>query len=50
MSVEGAYATDSSYGVTASVDYKEMLIVEGTHGVNNNVTNNSVAGKIKFKF
>ena len=50
ISVDGAYATDSSYGVTASVDYKEMLIIEGTHGVNDGVTNNSVAGKIKFKF
>lgn len=50
VSVDGSYATDSSYGVTASVDYKEMLIVEGSHGVNNGVTNNSVAGKIKFRF
>ena len=50
VSVEGAYATDNSYGVTASVDYKEMLIVEGTHGVNDGVTNNSIAGKVKFKF
>ena len=50
VSVEGAYATDSSYGVTASVDYKEMLIVEGSHGVNNGITNNSIAGKVKFRF
>ena len=50
VSVEGAYATDSSYGVTASVDYKEMLIIEGSHGVNNGVTNNSIAGKVKFRF
>ena len=50
VSVEGAYATDNSYGVTASVDYKEMLIVEGTHGVNDGVTNNSIAGKVKFRF
>lgn len=50
VSVEGAYATDSSYGVTASVDYKEMLFVEGSHGVNNGVTNNSVAAKVKFRF
>jgi hypothetical protein len=50
VSVEGAYATDSSYGVTASVDYKELLIVEGSHGVNNGVTNNSIAGKVKFRF
>jgi len=50
VSVEGAYATDSSYGVTASVDYKELLIVEGSHGVNNGVTNNSVAANVKFRF
>jgi len=50
VSVEGAYGTDSSYGVSASVDYKEILFVEGSHGVNNGVTNNSIAGKIKFKF
>jgi hypothetical protein len=50
VSVEGAYGTDSSYGVSASVDYKEMLFVEGSHGVNNGVTNNSVAAKVKFRF
>ena len=50
VKVEGAYGTDSSYGVSASVDYKEMLFVEGSHGVNNGVTNNSIAGKVKFKF
>lgn len=50
VSVEGAYATDSSYGVTASVDYKKILFVEGSHGVNNGVTNNSVAAKVKFRF
>ena len=50
VSFDGAYATDNSYGVTASVDYKELLIVEASHGVNNGVTNNSVAGKIKFRF
>jgi hypothetical protein len=50
VSVEGAYGTDSSYGVSASVDYKEMLFIEGSHGVNNGVTNNSVAAKVKFRF
>ena len=50
VSVEGAYGTDSSYGVSASVDYKEVLFVEGSHGVNNGVTNNSVAAKVKFRF
>ena len=50
ISVDGAYATDSSYGVTASLDYKEMVFIEGSHGVNNGVTNNSVAAKVKFRF
>jgi hypothetical protein len=50
VSVDGAYATDNSYGVAASIDYKEMLFVEGSHGINDGVTNNSVAAKIKFKF
>jgi hypothetical protein len=27
-----------------------MLIVEASHGVNNGVTNNSIAGKVKFRF
>jgi hypothetical protein len=50
VSVDGAYGTDNSYGVTASVDYKEMLIIEASHGVNDGVTNNSIAGKVKFRF
>jgi len=50
VSVEGAYATDNSYGVVASVDYKEVLFVEGSHGVSDGVTTNSIAGKVKFRF
>lgn len=50
VSVEGAYATDNSYGVTASVDYKQALFVEGSHGVSDGVTTNSIAGKVKFRF
>jgi len=50
VSVEGAYATDNSYGVNASVDYKEMLVVEASHGVSDGMTTNSIAGKVKFRF
>jgi hypothetical protein len=50
VSVEGSYGTDNSYGASASVDYKEMLFIEGSHGVNSGVTNNSVAARVKFKF
>jgi hypothetical protein len=50
VSVDGGYGTDSSYSVGVSVDYKEMLFVEGSHSLNDGVTNNSVAAKVKFKF
>ena len=50
VSVEGSYATDNSYGVTAAVDYKELLFVEGSHDVNNGMTNNSITGRVKFRF
>jgi hypothetical protein len=50
VSVDGSYGTDNSYGATVAVDYKEMLFIEGSHNVNGGVTNNSVAGKIKFRF
>ena len=50
MSVEGSYATDNSYGVTASIDYKEALYIEGSHTVADGLTNNSVAAKVKFRF
>jgi hypothetical protein len=50
VSVDGAYGTDNSYAVTAALDYKEVLFVEGSHGVSDGVTTNSVAAKVKFRF
>jgi cytochrome c5 len=50
VSVDGSYATDNSYGVTAALDYKEVLFVEGSYGVADGVTTNSVAAKVKFRF
>ncbi len=50
VSVDGAYGTDNSYGVTAALDYNEVLFVEGSHGVSDGVTTNSVAAKVKFRF
>ena len=50
VSVDGAYGTDNSYGVTAAVDYKEVLFVEGSHSVSDGVTTNPIAGKVKFRF
>jgi uridine kinase len=34
----------------ASVDYKEMVIVEGIHQINDGVSNTVVSAKLKFKF
>ena len=50
ISVDGSYGTDNSYGVTGSLDYKEVLFVEGSYGVADGVTTNSIAGKVKFRF
>jgi len=50
LSVDGAYGTDNSYSVTGALDYKEVLFVEGSHGVSDGVTTNSIAGKVKFRF
>jgi hypothetical protein len=50
VSVDGSYGTDNSYGVTGSLDYKEVLFVEGSYGVADGVTTNSVAAKVKFRF
>jgi len=50
LSVDGAYGTNNSYAVTGALDYKEVLFVEGSHGVNDGVTTNSIAGKVKFRF
>jgi hypothetical protein len=50
VSADGAYGTDNSYGVTAAIDYNEFLFVEGSHGISDGVTTNSVAGKVKFRF
>ena len=50
MSVEGSYATDNSYEVVAAVDLNQVIFVEGSHGVVDGVTNNSVAAKVKFRF
>ena len=50
ISVDGSYGTDGSYSVGGSLDYKEVLFVEGSYGVSDGVTTNSIAGKVKFRF
>ena len=50
VSVEGSYATDNSVEVAASVDYKEMIIIEGIHQIADGVSNTAVSAKVKFRF
>jgi hypothetical protein len=50
VSVDGSYGTDNSYSINGSLDYKEVLFVEGSHDVNGGVTTNSIAGRVKFRF
>jgi hypothetical protein len=50
VSVEGSYATDNSVEVAASVDYKEMVFIEGVHQIVNGASNTAVAAKFKFRF
>jgi hypothetical protein len=50
VSVEGSYATDNSVEVAASVDYKEMIFIEGVHQIADGVNNTAVSAKVKFRF
>ena len=50
VSVEGSYATDNSVEVAASVDYKEMVFIEGVHQIADGASNTAVSAKFKFRF
>jgi len=50
ISVDGSYGTDNSYGVAGSLDYREVVFVEGSHDVADGITTNSVVAKVKFRF
>lgn len=50
VGVKGSYATDNSVEVAASVDYKEMIIIEGVHQISDGVSNTAVSANVKFRF
>ena len=50
VTLEASYATDSSYEVVGGIDINKFLFVEGSHSSADGVSNNSVAGKVKFRF
>jgi hypothetical protein len=50
VSVEGSYATDNSAEVSATVDYKEMVFIQGIHQIADGVSNTAVSSNVKFRF
>jgi hypothetical protein len=50
VSVEGSYATDNSAEVSATVDYKEMVFIQGIHQIADGVSNTAVSANVKFRF
>ena len=50
VTVGGSYETSGMIEASASVDYMEMVIIEGIHQINDGVSNTAVSAKLKFKF
>lgn len=50
VSVDGSYATDSVMGASASVDYNQVIFIEGNYDTDGVVSNISGAVKVKFRF
>jgi hypothetical protein len=50
VSVDGSYATDSVISAAASINYNEMIFVEGNYDTDGNVSNTSGTVKVKFRF
>jgi len=50
LSVEGSYATDNAIEASATLDYKEIVSIQGVHQINNGVSNTAVSANVKFRF
>ena len=50
LSIEGSYATDNSIEASATLDYKEIVSIQGVHQINNGVSNTAVSANVKFRF
>jgi hypothetical protein len=50
VTVGGSYETSGMIEASTSVDYKEMVVIEGIHQINDGVSNTAVSAKLKFKF
>jgi len=50
LSVEGSYATDNAIEASATLDYREVISLQGVHQINNGVSNTAVSANVKFRF
>jgi hypothetical protein len=50
VSVDGSYATDSVISASASINYNEMIFIEGNYDTDGTIYNASGAAKVKFRF
>jgi hypothetical protein len=50
LSVEGSYATDNAIEASATLDYKEIVSIQGVHQINSGVSNTAVSANVKFRF
>ncbi len=50
LSVDGSYSTDNSYSVSAELDYKEVVFIQGVHQIADGVNNTAVSANVKFRF
>jgi hypothetical protein len=50
VSVDGSYATDSVMSASASVDYNQVIFIEGNYDTDGVVSNTSGTVKVKFRF
>jgi hypothetical protein len=50
VSVDGSYATDNVVSASASINYNEMIFIEGNYDTDGTVYNASGSAKVKFRF
>jgi len=50
VSLEGSYATDNAIEASATLDYKEVVFIQGVHQIADGVNNTAVSANVKFRF
>ena len=50
LNAEASYDTEQRVDARASVDFNEVVVIEGFHQISNNNTNSGVSANLQFKF